>query len=121
MELRGVMRRILVMGFLMLGVGCGPVSVGEACDDVLNAACHRAAVCLGLGQADESTCVSSGALTCCGRAGTCQRDVKDSAAVGKCVDATNAEACAGWVAWNTSPTTTPIPSPAVCFGVAAPK
>ncbi|GMU61678.1 MAG: hypothetical protein AMXMBFR34_34410 [Myxococcaceae bacterium] len=114
------MRRLLLLGAAL--AGCGHhMTVGEACDDALDAFCQRAMGCLGGTAADVAACVSDGVWACCGKAGTCQADARDAAAVGRCVDATWATSCTAWRSWAQAPETTPPPLPAVCIGVAQPK
>jgi hypothetical protein len=112
-------RAVVVAAALL--TGCGSMPVGEACDEVLRAYCGRAMTCLGGTSADLEACVSAGVPECCGKAGTCQRDVRDSAAVGRCVDASNAQSCAAWQAWVQASSSTPPPLPGVCVGVAQPR
>jgi hypothetical protein len=115
------MRRALLALLVFLGVGaCGRRSVGESCDQVLRAFCERASACLGGTAADTEACVSAGVPECCGKAGTCQSDVRDAAAVDRCVQETHEVSCVAWQAWARAPDTSAPPLPGVCYGVARP-
>lgn len=116
------MRRAhLLLLVLFLGVSaCGRRSVGEACDQAMRAFCARASSCLGGTAADTEACVAAGVPECCGKAGTCQADVRDGAAVDRCVQETNEVSCVAWETWARAPDTTPPPMPGVCYGVAQP-
>lgn len=112
--------RTVTLAALLLA-GCGSMSVGEACDQALRAFCERAMNCLGGTSADVEACVSTGVPECCGKAATCQLEVRDGAAVQRCVDATDSQSCAGWQAWAQAPETSAVPMPGVCVGVARPR
>lgn len=106
---------------LVLGVSaCGRQTVGEACDQLSRALCESASGCLGGTAADTEACIASAVPECCGKAGTCQSDVRDGAAVGRCVQATRDVSCVAWQTWARSSDTTSPPIPGVCYGVAQP-
>jgi hypothetical protein len=112
--------RTLALAALLLA-GCGSMSVGEACDEVLRAYCGRAVACLGGTSADLESCVSAGVPECCGKAGSCQLAVRDAAAVGRCADSSRSQSCAAWEAWVQAQSSSPPPLPGVCVGVARPR
>lgn len=114
------MRRASVLLVGLLAGGCGRLTVGESCDQVLRAWCERATDCLGGTAADTEACVAAGVPECCGKAGTCQADVRDGAAVGRCVTASRDASCTAWRTWAQAPDTSPAPLPGVCVGVAQP-
>lgn len=97
------------------------VTVGEACDRVLNASCHRAVWCLNGTFNDQMACVDAGVPNCCGLARTCQLTVRNAQEVSQCVSATESESCDGWQRWAASPNTVTVPLPTVCVGVARPE
>ena len=112
---------VLAVGLSLVLGGCRPMTVGESCDSFLKAACTRENSCLGGTEVDTASCEAAGVPGCCGDARTCQLEVKDAAAVGRCSTEAAAVSCGGWRAWASSPSTNPVPIPAVCVGVAEPK
>ncbi len=115
-------RIALAIGVAAAMSACGPpMTVGEACDELLGATCQRVYECLGGPTSERDACLASGRDACCIKAGICQSEVRDPAAVSKCKAAVSTVSCASWKAWVASPSTTSTPTPAICAGVAAPK
>ena len=100
-------------GVAVLLVACGgPRTVGESCDLLAESLCDRGIECGLIHRSQRGDCLALGPRSCCGTQGTCQDEVRSTAAVLTCNSDIQQAEC-GQIAKG-------VP-PATCLMVAVPR